>query len=518
MTEVITPAQRRRRFAVNVIWNWGAVAISVFTAFFLSRYVIRKLGDENYGMWALTASLAEYYWIMDLGFRSATVKFSAHYHAIGESDKVNEILNTALFYSACVGPLILAGNYFLLPWLTSHMQVHNPLFPKLVTVVVAAWVLGSLFNVFTGCLEGFQRFDMINRIALVGLAVRSFATAALLFSGYGVFEMALVALVAQVTIHILSFFAFRRVFPQMQFSRMFVKLSAMKTMLTYGSHSVVASIAQRVLNQGAPLMIGYFLPAKFVGYYAAPSRLLDYCVDGIGRIGMVSNPNAAQFVAQDDHHRLINLSVITNRYGLAIFLPVSIFLIVYGPALLSIWINPTFANASSGVLVALVIGITLGQAGQYNSGSILFGMGRHQAYSRALVVEALVVMGGIALAIPRFGVTGAACVIAVMLTLNRGAFTAFLISRELKVGYGWFMASVYQPLLAAIPALALLFLLRGTVLPGHSWFQVILGGAIGAAFYSPLAFFFSVRPDHRELALAQLQRFVPGRRAPTPAV
>src|SRR5271155_738285 len=120
----------------------------------------------------------------------------------------------------------------------------------------------------------------------------------------------------------------------------------MKTMVSYGSHSVVGSVAQRVLNQGAPLMIGYFLPAKFVGYYAAPSRLLDYCVDGISRVGMVSNPNAAEAVAQDDRHRLINLSIITNRYGLAIFLPVAMFLIVYGPALLSVWISPTFAAAS----------------------------------------------------------------------------------------------------------------------------------------------------------------------------
>jgi len=58
MTEVTTAARPRRRFVANVAWNWGAVAINVFAAFFLSRYVIRKLGDENYGMWALTVSLA----------------------------------------------------------------------------------------------------------------------------------------------------------------------------------------------------------------------------------------------------------------------------------------------------------------------------------------------------------------------------------------------------------------------------------------------------------------------------
>ena len=67
------PQSRGTRFVVNVIWNWAAVAISLVTGFLLSPYLIRKLGPEGYGIWALSFSLVEYYWLLDLGFRSATV-------------------------------------------------------------------------------------------------------------------------------------------------------------------------------------------------------------------------------------------------------------------------------------------------------------------------------------------------------------------------------------------------------------------------------------------------------------
>ena len=502
-----------RRFVVNVIWNWATVLVNIFTGFILTPFVLKKLGEDNFGLWAFTISLAEYYWIMDFGFRSATIKYSAHYSATGENGKVNEILNTALFYSACIGPLILLANFFLLPHILPSTQSGNPLFLKLITVVVGAWVLGSLFNVFTGCLEGFQRFDLTNRITLTGSAVRSFGTAILLWLGYGVYEMALMTLAAQVIIHVLSFFAFRQVFPELRFSRVFVKLSAMKTMLRYGSHSVVASIAQRVVNQGAPLVIGYFLPLRFVGYYASPSRLLDYTVDGIGRIGQVASPNAAEMVARNTQSRLVNLSVIANRYGLAIYLPLSVFLLVYGHSLLSVYLNPSFALSSAPVLMILVVGVTIALAGQYNSGSILFGMGRHQIYSRALLVEAVVLIGSLALVVPRFGVIGAACVISTLMILNRSLFTAFLISRELKVGYGWFLASVYQPLLVALPVGILLYAIRVTFLPGKNWPQLILAGLIVVACYGPLAFFFSVQPEHRQLFLAKLRSFAAARSA-----
>jgi O-antigen/teichoic acid export membrane protein len=501
-----------RRFVVNVIWTWATVLVNIFTGIILTPFVLKKLGEDNFGLWAFTISLAEYYWIMDFGFRSATIKYAAHYCATGENNKVNEILNTALFYSACVGPLILLANVFVLPHLFSNAQARNPIFLKLVTVVVGAWVLGSLFNVFTGCLEGFQRFDLINRIALAGLAVRGFGTALLLWLGYGVYEMALATLVAQIMIHVLSFFAFRHAFPDMKFSRVFVKFSTMKTMLRYGSHSVVASVAQRVVNQGAPLVIGYFLPLRFVGYYASPSRLLDYTVDGIGRIGQVANPNAAEMVALNKQSRLVNLSVVANRYGLAIYLPLSIFLLVYGHALLSVYLNPSFAASSAPVLMILVASTTIAMAGQYNSSSILFGMGRHQTYARALLVESLVLLGSLALVVPRFGVIGAACVIATLMILNRCLVTAFLISRELKVGYVWFLASVYQPLIAAVPVGLLAYALHVTVLPGKNWPQLILAGAFIFVCYAPLAFFFSVQPEHRQMFLAKIQqRFGPAR-------
>ena len=80
----MTP-ERSRRFVNNVLWNWLGTAVSLFIGFVLSPYLILKLGADGYGVWAITFSLVEYYWFFDLGFRSATVKFVAHYSATGDA-------------------------------------------------------------------------------------------------------------------------------------------------------------------------------------------------------------------------------------------------------------------------------------------------------------------------------------------------------------------------------------------------------------------------------------------------
>ena len=86
-TASVEPIPRRRSeiFVRSVVWNWAGVSISLITGFLLSPYLFRKLGPEGYGIWALSFSLIEYYWLLDLGVRSATAKFVAHHWTTGES-------------------------------------------------------------------------------------------------------------------------------------------------------------------------------------------------------------------------------------------------------------------------------------------------------------------------------------------------------------------------------------------------------------------------------------------------
>ena len=202
--------------------------------------------------------------------------------------------------------------------------------------------------------------------------------------------------------------------------------------------------------------------------------------------------------------RLVQLGIITNRYSLALFLPVTIFLGVYGPPLLAVWISPQFGANCSSVMLALLAGFTIALAGQNNSISILYGMGRHQMYARALLMEAILTLAGIALVVRPFGILGVAWVVSGMMFLNRGLLTAWLLSHEVGINYFRFLASVYQPLLLAAPVMALLYLLRFTILPGSNWLQLILAGMIAMACYVPLALT-TLRADHRELLFAKVR-------------
>lgn len=189
--------KRGARFLKNVLWNWFAVCTSLFTGLALSPYIIRKLGDEGNGVWALIFAFVEYYWLMDLGLSSATSKYAAHYRALNEPDKVNEVVNSGLIYATCMAVLAIAATLVCARYMDRIFPVppqYREVYTLLIMIVGTGWAAGGIFNVFSGCMEGFQRFDVTSRIWMTGMALRSIGLATVLASGYGLRAMGLVVI------------------------------------------------------------------------------------------------------------------------------------------------------------------------------------------------------------------------------------------------------------------------------------------------------------------------------------
>jgi len=71
--------------------------------------VIHHLGDERYGIWALVFSLVDYYALVDFGFRSAVVKYVAHFRATGEMNRLETLISTGLAYFSLAAIAVLGA-------------------------------------------------------------------------------------------------------------------------------------------------------------------------------------------------------------------------------------------------------------------------------------------------------------------------------------------------------------------------------------------------------------------------
>jgi O-antigen/teichoic acid export membrane protein len=247
-----------------------------------------------------------------------------------------------------------------------------------------------------------------------------------------------------------------------------------------------------------------------------PAKLLQQATDAVSRIGMVTRSNAAELSVTARRDATFSLGSYSNRYSLTLFMPLACFLLVYGRAVILHWVGPEMAERSAPLLPIFLVSYSLVMAAQFNSSSLLFGMGRHGGYAIGLIVEAVLYLGALVLVIPRFGIWGAAWVSAVLMIAVRGIYTPWLVSRALECSFLAYMSGIYvRPLLSAVPALAVAYAAKSTILPGQTWPELILAGCLTAGTYLAVALFACIAPHHRALFVGRIPllgpRLVPNR-------
>jgi len=292
------------------------------------------------------------------------------------------------------------------------------------------------------------------------------------------------------------------VFRQMRFSRVFVEFSLVGEMWRYGIHSFVANVSNMLLYQGPPVLIGHLRPAAFVGYYTFPFRLLQYSVDGISRVGFVTRSNVVEMQAKGDSRGVYSLGIHLNRYCVSLFAPLAIFLMVYGTELIRRWMTQEFATQCGPLLPVMVWSTTFAVAAQYNSSSMLFGLGRHDRMAKGLLVEGVLGMIGGWLVLPHYGILGVAWVTGILAVIDRGIFVPWLVCHALEASFTGYMRGIYlRPLLTGLPVLVLVHFVKVAGVTGQTWPQLVLmGGFTSVCFFVP-AFFTCATREHRELMM-----------------
>jgi len=477
----------------------------VVAAFLVTPFTMRKIGYEHVGIWGITLSLVEYYWLIDIGLRSATLKFSAEYYVLGKKDELDRLVNTGLVYSLCAAGLVALFTIFGAPFVGRVVRIYDPVFPQLARIVGISWAVGLVFNIFGACIEGFQRFDIFSRIWISTTALRTIAVVIVLSMGYGLVQMGFVLLGTQFLVYLLNYVFFRRLAPDAKINLSLASWGKFKEMAGFGVHTLRVLVSDRLLRQTTPSLISRYLGAEAFAFYGMPLRILDYAMDGVGRVGNVTTPSATELMAIGKKERLEDLGVYANRYSLTFFLPVVLMLLVYGAQLYRLWIKPDFADHSAYLLPAFLFGHAI-VSSQLNSVSILFGIGRHQAYSRFLLAEAILSFVGLIIVLPRLGLLGAAWFTNLLMALNRGLIACILLCRELDVSLWRYIVRIYtRPCLLGAAGFALLTLLKRTVLPGNSWRELILAALALGIPYLGATFAVCLSQQHQHLVVQKVR-------------
>jgi O-antigen/teichoic acid export membrane protein len=485
----------------NVGCNWLGVAVNLIVGFFISPFILHNLGDEAFGIWVLIFSLTGYYGVFDFGIRSSIVKYVAEFHATGDRERLNKIINTAFFiYSGIAlalfaavgsGSLVLASMFHFAPGVEHNARA-------LFLLVGFAAALGLPLSVFAGVLEGLQEFYALNATQAATSVLRALLIVLALHQGMGLLTAALIT----VTLPLLSYGVY--VWKVMstvpiQLGFRFLDRSTFRQMLQYSRLSFLSILAFRLRFQTDAVLIGAMLSSSAITYFSIGSRLLNYSFLLMAGLGQIFMPMSSQFEAAGDRERLRKLFVLGNQACVLTLLPIGAVLVVLGKHIIDLWVGSRYESSYLILLILLVPSILSDVQG--GSRQILYGTGRHKVLALVNLGEGIVNIGLSIAFIHYWGVVGDAFGTAIPLALTSVFFLPPYLCRMLKVSLADFLREAYLlPLGLCVPFVATLYFMEHWVNP-HNYVQLASTlAAAGFVYAASLLWLFFTR-EHRGMQI-----------------
>ncbi len=380
------------RVFLNIFSNWANLLILIGARFFLTPFMIHQLGDKEYGIWILIVSTIGYMELLNMGMNTAVIRYTSKFLKIDDKEKVNEIFNTSLALFSALGIFILLlvlllGNYF-----PDLFNFDGNYYYKIIFIIIGInLAFQFIFYVFPAVLSATHKFFEINIITTTTFLINTALVIIFLIAGYKLMALALIYLCTNLLKGILLSLYAMKTIPEVKFDSRAVKRDTFKEIFSYTFYNFLLKISSKINMTGSIIIIGYFLSAGAVTFYAIAMNLITYLHTLIMQIQRVLVPRFSELEAQNKTEQIQENFLALTRYTLIVALPIAYIFFFYGDAFIELWIGEKYASLSGEILAILVIG-KIFHISQLSTETALKGISKHKNLSFLRIAESVSVL------------------------------------------------------------------------------------------------------------------------------
>lgn len=363
---------------VGAFLSYVIIALNNVIGLLYTPFMLRMMGQTEYGLYSLVASVVAYLTVLDFGFGNAIVRYTAKLRAEGDKEKQYEMFGVFLILYSVIGlltfliGLVIYTNVDVLFKVTMSLEEMSK-----VRIMLLLMICNLAFtfpmSIFGSIIIAYENFIFQKVVNLLRIILNPVVMILMLLMGYRAIGMVVIVTIFNVlTLLINAWYCFYKLKIRVKVRRSGFDWVFLKEVSIYSFWIFLNAIMDRIYWDSGQFILGVYTGVSIIAVYAVALQLVNIYKGFSTAIAGLFLPRITAMVTNNEGDgRISDLFIKTGRLQYIIMAFILSGFVVFGKYFIIFWAGPDYVEAYYIALVLFVplfipliqnIGITILQA------------------------------------------------------------------------------------------------------------------------------------------------------------
>lgn len=321
--------------------------------------MLKLMGDSEYGLYSLVASIMAYFSVLDMGFGNAMIRFISKYKAQNNEEKITKINGMFLFLYIIIGIISLIIGFLLFINIKSifpALSASELASAKIIMLVLLVTLALSFpLSIFDSYIMACEKFILLKVLNLIKIIATPLIMLPLLFWGYKSIAMVLVTCGLTLLYHFCTMYAcFKKEKMHISFSIKNVDKTMFKMIFSYSFFIFLGLIVDTIFNNTDQVILGSVCGTTAVAIYAVAQKITSMNTNFSTTISGLFLPKITKVLEEKDgDKKASDIFIKVSRIQLYLMMLILTGVIVFGRQFITYWVGPDKIDAYYIILIII---------------------------------------------------------------------------------------------------------------------------------------------------------------------
>lgn len=495
----------------GVVLNYVVIFLNTIVGLLYTPYMLRMMGQSEYGLYSLVASVIAYLTVLDLGFGNAIVRYTAKFRAEKKTEEQYEMFGMFFLLYLVIGIIAFGiglGLYFNVDTLFGNTMTTVELGRARIMMLLLVANLAFTFpmSIWGSIIQAYEDFVFQKSLNIFRIILNTAVMICLLHFGYKAVAMVVVQTIFNVlTLAINFIYCRRKLNIHIYFRFKHFHWGFLKEVAIYSFWIFLNAIIDRVYWSTGQFVLGAMVGTAAVAVFAIAIQLEGMYMQFSTAISSVFLPKVTAMVATNRSRKEISdLFIRTGRIQYIVLAYILSGFIIFGRQFIELWAGAGYTDA---YIISLLFFIPLTVPLIQNLGITILQARNEMKFRSVLYIIIALVSLAMQIVLTRFfGGIGCAMGVSGALVVGQILIMNVYYRRRQDLDIKTFWKEISKMSIIPIVLIFSSMLVIRHFFALDSWGKLILGIAAFSLVYIPLFFRFSMTDEERNLFISMFHK------------